>query len=146
MDTFLQFFTDHCKSYLTLNLHIGISSTFQPEKFYFKSHFSNNAIFGALAILITVAFAFGYLYAAIYMEHPHVIDASYAITMDNVIEATIYFSFETITTLGFGDIYPVDPRVGAIAVSEALFGTAYLAIVISKFVSLSMAGQDSKKS
>jgi hypothetical protein len=45
-----------------------------------------------------------------------------------------YFSFGTLTTVGFGDITPVSKVARTLAVVEAVTGTLYLAILISRLV------------
>ena len=45
-----------------------------------------------------------------------------------------YFSFSTLTTLGFGDITPVTRVARTLAVMETVIGTLYLAILISRLV------------
>jgi hypothetical protein len=47
-----------------------------------------------------------------------------------------YFSFVTLTTLGYGDILPISPIARALATSEALFGQLYPAVMIARLVSL----------
>ncbi len=46
----------------------------------------------------------------------------------------IYFSFVTLTTLGYGDISPVSPIARSLAILEALTGTLFLAVLISRLV------------
>ncbi len=48
----------------------------------------------------------------------------------------IYFSFVTLTTLGYGDITPVHPVARSLAVAEALTGQLYPAILLARLVSL----------
>jgi hypothetical protein len=48
----------------------------------------------------------------------------------------VYFSFQTITTLGYGNVVPVNPFVGMLAASEAIIGQFYVATVIARLVSL----------
>jgi hypothetical protein len=48
----------------------------------------------------------------------------------------LYFSYQTLTTLGFGDMAPVNPFVRMFAVVEAIFGQFYVATVIARLVSL----------
>ena len=50
--------------------------------------------------------------------------------------ALMYFSFSTLTTLGYGDIHPTDPAAGALCAAEALIGQLYLAIMIARMVGL----------
>lgn len=49
--------------------------------------------------------------------------------------ALLYFSFVTLTTLGYGDILPVTPVARAWAMVEAAAGSIYLAILIARLVS-----------
>jgi hypothetical protein len=45
-----------------------------------------------------------------------------------------YFSYVTLTTLGYGDISPVSNWARALAILEALTGTLFLAVLISRLV------------
>ncbi len=47
----------------------------------------------------------------------------------------LYFSFVTMTTLGYGDILPVSATARALAYSQAIFGQFYLAILVAGLVS-----------
>lgn len=47
-----------------------------------------------------------------------------------------YFSFSTLTTVGFGDITPMSKVARTLAVMEAATGTLYLAILISRLVGM----------
>src|SRR5262249_13238592 len=53
--------------------------------------------------------------------------------------ALMYFSFATLTTLGYGDIHPTDPGGGSLCAAEALIGQLYLAIMIARMVGLQTA-------
>lgn len=55
----------------------------------------------------------------------------------------LYFSFVTLTTVGYGDITPVAPPARALAILEALIGQLYPAIVLARLVSLRVAGEGS---
>ena len=50
-----------------------------------------------------------------------------------------YYSFVTLTTVGYGDITPVHPFARALAMVEALVGQLYPAILIARLVSLQLA-------
>ncbi len=45
-----------------------------------------------------------------------------------------YFSFSTLTTLGFGDITPASKVARTLAIMETVTGTLYLAVLISRLV------------
>ena len=47
----------------------------------------------------------------------------------------LYFSFVTMTTLGFGDIAPVSALARVFAYMQAVFGQFYIAILVAGLVS-----------
>ena len=51
----------------------------------------------------------------------------------------LYFSFSTLTTIGFGDIVPVSKPGQIAAVMEGIIGTLFLAILIAKLVGIYQA-------
>jgi hypothetical protein len=50
-----------------------------------------------------------------------------------------YFSFITLSTLGYGDITPVNGPAQALAYTEALIGQLYLTILVARLVGLYIA-------
>jgi voltage-gated potassium channel len=52
-----------------------------------------------------------------------------------------YFSFTTMTSVGFGDALPRTPVTRAIAMTQALTGQLYVAVLIARFVNSSRPGQ-----
>jgi hypothetical protein len=53
----------------------------------------------------------------------------------------IYFSFVTLTTVGYGDVTPVHPVARSLALVEALTGQLYPAILLARLVSLAAGGR-----
>ena len=50
------------------------------------------------------------------------------------IQDLLYFSFITLTTLGYGDIYPIKPVARSFAVFEAITGVLYIAMLVGSLV------------
>ena len=48
----------------------------------------------------------------------------------------LYFSFVTLTTLGYGDITPVHPLARSMATIEALTGQLYIAVLVARLIGL----------
>ena len=48
----------------------------------------------------------------------------------------LYFSFVTLTTLGYGEVTPVAGYARAAAVLETLTGVFFMAVLVSRLVSL----------
>jgi hypothetical protein len=58
--------------------------------------------------------------------------------------ASIYFSFVTLVTLGYGDVLPNSDAARGLAVVEAVTGQLYLAVMIAHLVSLHVRGATDK--
>jgi voltage-gated potassium channel len=56
----------------------------------------------------------------------------------------LYYSFETLTTIGFGDITPASPPARFLSVCEALVGQLYLAVLVARFVGLQVSHHSSR--
>lgn len=87
-------------------------------------------LFGSLSAYLFVGLAYAYLYIFIYTLDPHAfsgLDVSYQ-------NNAIYFSFTTLTTLGFGDIVPKSPITQTLSWFESFTGQAYLAIIMAQLV------------
>lgn len=50
----------------------------------------------------------------------------------------IYFSFETLTTVSYGDAYPVHRVARSLAIAEALIGQLYPAVLIASLVGMAL--------
>ena len=85
-------------------------------------------------ILIGIFWAF--LYAIVLKLQPGSIRGLEAMQeADDV----FYFSFVTMTTLGYGDMAPVTPLARVVAAMEAVVGQLYIAVTIARLVGLHIA-------
>lgn len=50
----------------------------------------------------------------------------------------VYFSFVTLTSVGYGDIVPVNPIARALSNLEAIPGPLYLATLLARLVTLEL--------
>jgi len=48
----------------------------------------------------------------------------------------MYFSFVTLTTLGYGEITPLSTPARSLAIGEALTGQLYLAVLLARLVAM----------
>lgn len=58
--------------------------------------------------------------------------------IDELTSKFTYFSFTTLTTVGFGDVRPLDPIARSLAIAEAVVGQLFPAIFIGALVALAM--------
>ena len=59
--------------------------------------------------------------------------------------ASIYYSFVTLTTLGYGDILPLTDRARSLAYVEAVIGQIYLAVLLAKLVGMYVSASSQEK-
>ena len=93
---------------------------------------SSDVIYGALCLYLILGFFWGLAYALLGVFSPEAFDADAVSTFADY----LYFSFVTITTLGYGDISPVSEFARSLAVVEAITGQIYLAVVIARLVGM----------
>jgi hypothetical protein len=103
---------------------------------------TSERIYGALCAYIFVGFLFALVYAHIEHRRP----GSFAVSDSLVGEASkeeaellpvfTYYSFVTLTTLGYGDVTPVSEHARTLAWLEALLGQLYLAVMVAGFVAV----------
>ena len=56
-----------------------------------------------------------------------------------------YFSFVTMTTLGYGDVTPVSRPAQTLATLEAIIGQMYVAVLIARLVSQQVSSKEDRK-
>jgi Ion channel len=98
------------------------------------SHYEVNAqsVIGAVTvyILLGMLFVFVYTVVAVIGDGP-----LFAQGTDGTISLRLYFSFSTLTTVGYGDYTTASSAGHTLAVSEALVGQVYLVTVVAVLVS-----------
>jgi hypothetical protein len=92
----------------------------------------------AAYLLIGVTWAFGY--KLLIEEVPDAIhfQSSFAGFSTGEPSRLLYFSFSTLTTLSYGDAYPVHRVARSLAIAEALIGQLYPAILIATLVGMAL--------
>mgnify|MGYP001813708678 FL=1 len=93
-----------------------------------------NKLIGTVALYLMIGLIWAVLYTMVLIVWP---DAFHGIESgnwyDNLAETT-YFSFVTLTTLGYGDISPARPIAEVLVVLEAVIGMFYVATVVASLV------------
>jgi hypothetical protein len=103
-------------------------------------------ISAAVCAYLLMGIAWGFLFAAVELVHPNSFSAallpsgpSSAAPLFRSFHTFVYYSFVTLTTTGYGDIVPVSDPARILSILEAVVGTLYIAILISRLVSLELA-------
>ena len=115
---------------------------------------TTHEVFGALSVYLLLGMIWVFLYALCLLsdagalrfpegEFEQLTDlAAHGVAMQDL----TYFSFVTLSTLGYGDIVPVSPLARTLAWMEAVFGQLFLAVLVARLVaSLSARPKESPK-
>jgi hypothetical protein len=99
---------------------------------------------------IVIYLMLGLLWGFAYMLVDRLVPGSFVYTPGTAGQAmagfnALYFIFVTLGTVGYGDFVPVSPIARTLAMTEAMTGTLYLAILISRLVSLHASASPSRK-
>ena len=92
---------------------------------------------GVINVYLMIGLAFAYVYGLIELLQPGSFTRmeDLAAIPDRILYF-LYFSFITMSTLGYGDISPLTPYGMTAAYVEAIFGQLYLAILVARLVSI----------
>jgi hypothetical protein len=101
-------------------------------------------ILGAFAGYVLIGVAWGNLFALAELAAPGSFTVNPAIAWEtgewHQRRALFdYFSFTTLTTLGFGDVTPIGPPATTLSWLEVMLGQFYLAVVIAQLVGRKLA-------
>jgi voltage-gated potassium channel Kch len=96
---------------------------------------TRETIFAAIVAYLLIAL----MWAFIYMILEMVVPGSFSFPDKSIRAETMrfeYFSFITITTLGYGDVTPLTNRASSLALLEALIGQIYLVVLVAWLVGM----------
>ena len=96
-------------------------------------------IFGAIVLYLLLGVTWALIYAVVDLFAPQ--SFSGHLEADAGTTDFVYFSFVTLTTVGYGDIVPVSRIVRSLSMLEALVGQLYPAIIIARLISLEFTTQ-----
>ncbi|WP_367025154.1 potassium channel family protein [Methylococcus sp. ANG] len=101
-----------------------------------------NRLPGSVCVFLLIGFIWGFLYILLTMVRPGAFQGiNVGETLDGRYDELLYFSFATLTTLGYGDITPVIPLARILSVLEVMCGQFYLTILVASLVGNFLAGR-----
>lgn len=96
-------------------------------------------VLGAIAVYLLL----GIGWASAYQVAEHFFPGSFVSTTAQPVSVNgwMFFSFVTLTTVGYGDIVPVHRVARSLATAEALTGQLYIAVLLARLVSLQVSSR-----
>lgn len=93
-----------------------------------------NTIIGALAVYLLIGLIWAVLYLLTLEFFPLAFNGIERENWSDNFSNAAYFSFVTMTSLGYGDISPALPLTRALAYLQAIVGAFYMAIVVASLI------------
>ena len=108
----------------------------------FTGTIDNNKVVGSLALFLLLGLMWAIAYLLILEFSPESFTGLEAKDWGDNFSNAAYFSFVTLTTLGYGDMSPISPVAQVIVYLEAIAGVFYMAIVVASLVGASQNSQE----
>jgi hypothetical protein len=105
-----------------------------------RERVSGDALVGALAVYLALGVLFGLVYTSIASIDSNAFDPPQVVSSDSPSDL-YYFSYVTLTTLGYGDISPAISATRTLAAFEAVTGVVLLAILVGRIVGMLISQQ-----
>jgi hypothetical protein len=122
-------------AYLFEFLALGFTAVMMVVHTVQERRIGTEQIAAALSAYLLFGLAWGFAYYLLETIAPGSLSTNETLST-NDFSTHLYFSFVTLTTLGYGDISPVSEQARSLAVVEAVVGQLYVAVLIGKLVGM----------
>jgi voltage-gated potassium channel len=106
---------------------------------------TSDKIYGAICVYLLFGYGWAFCYSLIEEMHPGSFTLPSPIAPDDLVTRVMqmrYFSFVTLTTVGYGDVLPHTQMARTMALLEAMLGQFYLVALIGRLVGLHIVHSD----
>jgi Ion channel len=119
---------------VSIMFYVTLKRTLRPGRI------NGYRVLGGIAGYLLIGLAWTFAYQLLVQQAPSAIyfEPGVAESFPLLPSHLIYFSFTTLTTVGFGDVHPLTPAARALTVAEALVGQLYIAILIASLVGMAL--------
>ena len=105
---------------------------------------TDHSVYGAICTYLLLGLAWAMLYSAVDrvdrnafdIPHRRLMEASFAGQQVTAFSQMVFFSFVTMSTLGYGDITPTTQVAETLAWLQSVIGQFYLAVLVARLVSV----------
>ena len=99
---------------------------------------TRDTIYGALSVYFLMAFVWGIAYLLLETLQPGGLSMDIARHPNHKVDwfDCMFYSFVTLTSLGYGDMVPVSAQSRSLSVLEAVSGIMYVAVLVARLVGL----------
>jgi len=120
---------------ISLSLFFLFASVFVAFKsVFFSTEITLNQLVGASCIYLLLGIIWAILYSNLFFISPNSFSGLSDISTKLHFPEFMYYSYVTLTTLGFGDITPISPVAKTLSFMQAIVGQLYLTIMVAGLV------------
>ena len=130
---------------LTLLVFFTRSFIIAAKQVLFVGDIDGNKIIGSLTLYILLGLIWTVIYLLILVMDPQAFSGIEAANWQQIFARVAYYSFVTLTTLGYGDILPTNHIAEFFVYMEAIIGVFYMAIIVSSLISLNLSAIENRK-
>jgi len=127
--------TLHFISQLTLFVFLLLATFNAMRQVAVGNEINPNRIVGAVCVYLLLGVMWSIAYSALEYSQPGSFKGLTELASPAWNPDWIYFSFVTITTLGYGDITPLTQTARSLSFAEAIVGQFYIAVLVAGLVS-----------
>jgi voltage-gated potassium channel len=132
-------------SLITLSLFLLLSIWASLKRVLFSDDLSFDRVVGTICVYLLLGTIWAVMYGLVDLLSPGSFNGIDIADQSGWDARWIYFSFVTLTTLGYGDITPATNSARVLVYTEAIFGVFYMAILVAGLVSGYLAEAQKKK-
>src|SRR5262249_1260599 len=105
---------------------------------------TGDIVCGALCVYLLIGLIWAFLFLLLESVHPGSFRLEEGLTTATDLTSArsahiaifMYFSFITLSTVGYGEILPLTPPAHGLAALEGIIGQFYMAVLVARFVGL----------
>jgi len=101
---------------------------------FFQKKVTKEIIYAAVVVYLLLALLWAFAYLTLDYFYPNSF-TFHEISSPNFYRY-LYFSFVTITTLGYGDVSPLTQKAGSLVILKAVTGQIYLVVIVAWLVGM----------
>jgi len=136
-------YDDNLLTYIAISLSLLFLVTSILVAFksvFFGSDISINQLVGASCIYLLLGIIGAVLYSNLFFMFPGSFSGLSEHSANLYFPEFLYYSYVTLTTLGFGDIVPISPVAKTMSFMQAIVGQLYLTIMVAGLVGKAING------
>lgn len=115
------------------------SFVINTRQIFLEGDIDGNKIIGSITLYILLGLIWAVIYLILLTMDPHAFSGIEPGSWQQIFSRVAYYSFVTLTTLGYGDVLPTNHIAEFFVYIEAILGVFYMAVIVASLISLRLA-------